>query len=139
MARDGIAAGCTSAHLPWSGPGQDVGPHGDDAGLCRYGDDSDWFASHAVHRARAIAICNNCPIQRKCALDAQRLGATDGGWAGVYLPGVRDAEGLAAAREKLDKLAKRLARQQEAHRRRTIAIRAAVRYAADLAQERHSA
>ena len=111
----------------------------DDAGLCRYGDDSDWFASHAVHRARAIAICNNCPIQRKCALDAQRLGATDGVWAGVYLPGLRDAEGLAAAREKLDKLAKRLARQREAHRRRTIAIRAAVRYAADLAQERHSA
>lgn len=111
----------------------------DDAGLCRYGDDSDWFASHAVHRARAIAICNNCPIQRKCALDAQRLGATDGVWAGVYLPGLRDAEGLAAAREKLDKLAERLARQPEAHRRRTIAIRAAVRYAADLAQERHSA
>src|SRR5882724_7441158 len=97
----------------------------DDAGLCRYGDDSDWFASHAVHRARAIAICNNCPIQRKCALDAQRLGATDGVWAGVYLPGLRDAE--------------RLARQPEAHGRRTIAIRAAVRYAADLAQERHSA
>ena len=47
--------------------------------------------------------------------------------------------GLAAAREKLDKLAERLARQPEAHRRRTIAIRAAVRYAADLAQERHSA
>ena len=111
----------------------------DDAGLCRYGDDSDWFASHAVHRARAIAICNNCPIQRKCALDAQRLGATDGVWAGVYLPGLRDAEGLAAAREKLDKLTERLARQPEAHRRRTIAIRAAVRYAADLAQERHSA
>ena len=111
----------------------------DDAGLCRYGDDSDWFASHAVHRARAIAICNNCPIQRKCALDAQRLGATDGVWAGVYLPGLRDAEGLAAAREKLEKLAERLARQPEAHRRRTIAIRAAVRYAADLAQERHSA
>jgi hypothetical protein len=21
------------------------------------------FASHAVHRARAIAVCNNCPIQ----------------------------------------------------------------------------
>jgi WhiB family redox-sensing transcriptional regulator len=111
----------------------------DDAGLCRYGDDSDWFASHAVHRARAIAICNNCPIQRKCALDAQRLGATDGVWAGVYLPGLRDAEGLAAAREKLEKLAERLARQPEAHGRRTIAIRAAVRYAADLAQERHSA
>ena len=111
----------------------------DDAGLCRYGDDSDWFASHAVHRARAIAICNNCPIQRKCALDAQRLGATDGVWAGVYLPGLRDAEGLAAAREKLDELAERLARQPDAHRRRTIAIRAAVRYAADLAQERHSA
>ena len=111
----------------------------DDAGLCRYGDDSDWFASHAVHRARAIAICNNCPIQRKCALDAQRLGATDGVWAGVYLPGLRDAEGLAAARERLDKLTERLARQPEAHRRRTIAIRAAVRYAADLAQERHSA
>ena len=50
----------------------------DDAGLCRYGDDSDWFASHAVHRARAIAICNNCPIQRKCALDAQRLAQTKG-------------------------------------------------------------
>ena len=111
----------------------------DDAGLCRYGDDSDWFASHAVHRARAIAVCNNCPIQRQCALDAQRLGATDGVWAGVYLPGLRDAEGLAAAREKLDKLAERLARQPEAHRRRTIAIRAAVRYAADLAQERRSA
>ena len=111
----------------------------DDAGLCRYGDDSDWFASHAVHRARAIAICNNCPIQRKCALDAQRLGATDGVWAGVYLPGLRDAEGLAAARERLDELAERLARQPDAHRRRTIAIRAAVRYAADLAQERHSA
>ena len=111
----------------------------DDAGLCRYGDDSDWFASHAVHRARAIAICNNCPIQRKCALDAQRLGATDGVWAGVYLPGLRDAEGLAAARERLDELAERLARQPEAHRRRTIAIRAAVRYAADLAQERRSA
>jgi WhiB family redox-sensing transcriptional regulator len=111
----------------------------DDAGLCRYGDDSDWFASHAVHRARAIAICNNCPIQRKCALDAQRLGATDGVWAGVYLPGLRDADGLAAAREKLEKLAERLARQPEAHRRRTIAIRAAVRYAEDLAQERHSA
>ena len=47
----------------------------DDAGLCRYGDDSDWFASHAVHRARAIAVCNNCPIQRECALDAQRLAA----------------------------------------------------------------
>ena len=111
----------------------------DDAGLCRYGDDSDWFASHAVHRARAIAICNNCPIQRKCALDAQRIGATDGVWAGVYLPGLRDAEGLAAARERLDELAERLARQPDAHRRRTIAIRAAVRYAADLAQERHSA
>ena len=111
----------------------------DDAGLCRYGDDSDWFASHAVHRARAIAICNNCPIQSKCALDALRLGATDGVWAGVYLPGLRDAEGLAAARERLDKLTERLARQPEAHRRRTIAIRAAVRYAADLAQERHSA
>ena len=69
----------------------------------------------------------------------ERLGATDGVWAGVYLPGLRDAEGLAAAREKLDKLAERLARQREAHRRRTIAIRAAVRYAADLAQERHSA
>ena len=69
----------------------------------------------------------------------QRLGATDGVWAGVYLPGLRDAEGLAAAREKLEKLAERLARQPEAHRRRTIAIRAAVRYAADLAQERHSA
>jgi WhiB family transcriptional regulator, redox-sensing transcriptional regulator len=111
----------------------------DDAGLCRYGDDSDWFASHAVHRARAIAICHNCPIQRKCALDAQRLGATDGVWAGVYLPGLRDAVGLAAAREKLDKLAERLARQPEAHRRRAIAIRAAARYAADLAQERRSA
>lgn len=114
-------------------------PASDDAGLCRYGNDSDWFASHAVHRARAIAICNNCPIQRKCALDVERLGATDGVWAGVYLPGLRDAEGLAAAREKLEKLAERLARQPEAHRRRTIVIRAAVRYAADRAQERHSA
>ena len=111
----------------------------DDAGLCRYGDDSDWFASHAVHRARAIAVCHNCPIQRQCALDAQRLAATDGVWAGVYLPGLRDAGGLAAAREKLGKLTERLARQPEAHRRRTIAIRAAVRYAADLAQERRSA
>ena len=67
-----------------------------------------------MHRARAIAICNNCPIQSKCALDARRLGATDGVWAGVYLPGLRDAVGQSAAR-------------------------AAVRYAADLAQERRSA
>ncbi len=111
----------------------------DDSGLCRYGDDSDWFASHAVHRARAIAICNNCPIQRQCALDAQRLGATDGVWAGVYLPGLRDAEGLEAARQKLEKIAQRLAGQTDAHRRRTITIRAALRYAADLAQDRHSA
>ena len=114
-------------------------PKSEDDGLCRYGDDSDWFASHAVHRARAIAVCNNCPVQRKCALDARRLGATDGVWAGVYLPGLRDAEGLAAAREKLEKLDERLARQPEAHRHRAITIRAAVRYAADLAQQRHSA
>ena len=111
----------------------------DDAGLCRYGDDSDWFASHAVRRARAIAICNNCPIQRKCALTPNGSAQPTGSGLGSTCPDCGDAEGLAAAREKLDKLAERLARQPEAHRRRTIAIRAAVRYAADLAQERRSA
>ena len=109
----------------------------DNRGLCTFGDDNQWFAKHAVHRARAIAICNNCPIQRQCALDALRVGATDGVWAGVYMPGLRDAEGLEAALEKLRKVAERLEHQTREHRRRCAAIQAALRFAAD--RERDSA
>ena len=111
----------------------------DESGLCGYGDPHDWFASHAVHRARAIAICNNCPIQRTCALDALRLGNTDGVYAGVYLPGLRDAPGLRAARDKLNKVTRGLAFLPEDQQQRRLAIRAASQYAAGHAAERHSA
>jgi WhiB family redox-sensing transcriptional regulator len=100
-------------------------------GLCTYGDDSAWFAKHAVHRARAIAICNNCPIQRKCALDALELDATDGVWGGVWLPGLRDSEGLAAARAKLAAVAERLARQSHAQKAWRAKIQAALEYTAE--------
>ena len=107
-------------------------------GLCEYGDSDDWFGRHAVHRARAIAICNNCPIQRQCALDALSGGNTDGVWAGVFLPGLRDAPGLAAARSKLKEVAQRLEHDSE-HVRRAARTLAAVQFAARRAQERHSA
>ena len=100
-------------------------------GLCTYGDDSDWFAKHAVHRARAIAICNNCPIQRKCALDALELDATDGVWGGVWLPGLRDSEGLAAARAKLAATAERLTRQSDAQQAWRAKMQAALEYTAE--------
>ncbi|WP_048891972.1 WhiB family transcriptional regulator [Mycobacterium heckeshornense] len=115
-----------------------TGPPAED-GLCRYGDPTDWFGRHAVHRARAIAICNNCPIQRQCALDALKDDNTDGVWAGVFLPGLRDAAGLALARAKLVEVAQRLEHASEAHRRRAENIRAALRFAAHRAQGRSSA
>jgi hypothetical protein len=107
-------------------------------GLCEYSDRDDWFGRHAVHRARAIAICNNCPIQRQCALEALRGENTDGVWAAVFLPGLRDAPGLAAARAKLTEVAQRLEHDSE-HQRRAATTLAAVQFAARRAQERHSA
>jgi WhiB family redox-sensing transcriptional regulator len=104
-------------------------------GLCTFGDDRDWFAKHAVHRARAIAICNNCPIQRKCALDALELEATDGVWGGVWLPGLRDSEGLAAARAKLAAAAERLTNQSDAQRARRATMQAALEYSAERRRE----
>ena len=72
--------------------------------------------------------CGYCPVRRACAQAALDLGVTDGVWAGVRLPGARFPEELDRKRDLLRRVINTMAHEPEAHRRRTLAIRAALHY-----------
>jgi WhiB family redox-sensing transcriptional regulator len=106
-------------------------PTADSTGLCQYGDDPNlWFRFE--DSARAAAICANCPVRLACARAALSLHATDGVWAGVRLPGNRFPAELVQARDKLRCVIAGMRHQPESHRRRALAIRAALHYLANL-------
>ena len=73
------------------------------------------------------------PVRRTCAEVALDLGVTDGVWAGVRLPGTRFPEDLDEKRATLRRVIDGMAREPEAHRRRTRAIRAAMHHQFHLA------
>lgn len=105
-------------------------PVAESAGLCQYGDDPNfWFRFE--DSVRAAAVCANCPVRLACARAALSLQATDGVWAGVRLPGNRFPEELDQARELLRRVITGMPHQPESHRRRALAIRAALHYSAN--------
>lgn len=97
---------------------RECSPH--KVGLCRNDDPDVWFATHKVHIAQRVRICFNCPAQTQCARDALDFGATDGVWAGVYLPGtvVREPQRLSEARERLQIVAAQADFTAQEHQRR---------------------
>src|SRR4051794_28584884 len=97
-------------------------------GLCKFSDPDLWFRFEDSHEA--IGICGNCPVRLACARAALDLGATDGVWAGVRLPGVRIPEDLEAAHDQLRRVVVGLRYEPAAHRARALAIREAVEYTA---------
>ena len=99
-------------------------------GLCRYEDPERWF--RLKDSGVAAGICSNCPVRMACAAAALRVGATDGVWAGVLLPGIREPEELLAARAQLRKVVVGMHFQPTADRQRALEIRAAVRFVANL-------
>lgn len=100
-------------------------------GLCSYSDPKNetWFDYRKA--AEAKRICSNCPLRKACALAALATGAIDGVWGGVDLPGEHATlEELETARKQLKFVVKAMDRQPESHRRRTLAIREAMHFAA---------
>jgi WhiB family redox-sensing transcriptional regulator len=101
----------------------------DSNGLCSYSDPEDWFDYRKANEAKRI--CGNCPIRKACASAALHLGVVDGVWGGVNLPGEHATiEEHAAARRQLAFIVAAMDHQPESHRRRSLAIRAAMHYAA---------
>jgi WhiB family transcriptional regulator, redox-sensing transcriptional regulator len=107
-----------------------------DTGLCQYEDFDNWFSKSPRIQREAKAICTNCPIIASCAQRALDLDATNGIWASVFLPGVGDAAGLEAARDRLLDVIKRYQHQPAELRRRSLRIRQAVHFAATQRQRR---
>jgi WhiB family transcriptional regulator, redox-sensing transcriptional regulator len=108
-----------------------LAPVAESTGLCQFGDDPNfWFRFE--DSVRAAAICANCPVRLACARAALSLQATDGVWAGVRLPGNRFPEELDQAREQLRRVIAGMRHQPQSHRRRALAIRAALHYSASL-------
>ncbi|MGV7254602.1 WhiB family transcriptional regulator [Mycobacterium kansasii] len=99
-------------------------------GLCKFSDPDTWFVFEHTHKAKGI--CGNCPVRLACAKAALDLGATDGIWAGVRLPGIRIMDDLYAAYDELRCVIAGMQYEPESHRARTLAIREAVEYAASL-------
>ena len=100
---------------------RECSPH--EVGLCRHDDPDDWFAVHKVHIAQRVRICFNCPAQTQCARNALDFGATDGVWAGVYLPGRQfEPQRLIEARDRLGIVAAQEFTAQEHQRRMGFTI-----------------
>ena len=97
-------------------------------GLCRYEDPELWFRFE--ESGAAAGICSNCPVRLACAEAALRVGATDGVWAGVRLPGVREPDELRSARAQLRSVVVGMRFQPESDRQRAQTIGEAVRFAA---------
>nr|VTP01787.1 Transcriptional regulator WhiB7 [Mycobacterium riyadhense] len=100
-------------------------PH---TGLCHYDDPDLWFRK--TGSTRAAAICANCPVITACGQAALDLDVTNGIWAGVELPGNRDATALAQARQRLRAAVERSRHRPPAQRRRALVMREAIHYAA---------
>lgn len=101
-----------------------------DTGLCEYVDDPDgWFKAHKGAR-EAARICANCPVIVNCGERALRLGITDGVWAGVVMPGARNADALEAARARLREAIAHYRHQPPELRLRSLLIRQALHFAA---------
>lgn len=103
-------------------------------GLCRYDDPDLWFSTAA--RTRAIAICANCPVAAACGQAALDLGASDGVWAGVVLPGNRTLAPLARARERLQAAVEHHRQRPPDQQIRALVLRKALRHAATREQAR---
>ena len=99
-------------------------------GLCQYEDVDNWFSRSPRIQREAKAICANCPIIATCAQRALDLDATNGIWASVHLPGIGDATGLEAARERLHDVITRYQHQPAELRQRSLRIRQAVHFSA---------
>jgi WhiB family transcriptional regulator, redox-sensing transcriptional regulator len=101
----------------------------DSNGLCSYSDPENWFDYRKANEAKRI--CGNCPIRKACARAALDLEVIDGVWGGVNLPGEHATiEEHAVARRQLAFIVAAMDRQPESHRQRSLAIRAAMHYAA---------
>lgn len=96
------------------------------AGLCRFDDPELWFGHTVRDVTRAKRICGNCPVRLACAEAALDLEVTDGVWAGVRMPGAKYIDPLAQARERLGQVIEAARLEPDSHRRRCLAIRAAV-------------
>jgi WhiB family transcriptional regulator, redox-sensing transcriptional regulator len=110
-------------------------PLADTDGLCQFDDPDRWF-QHGPRAAVAKRICANCPVRRACAQAALDLRVTDGVWAGVRLPGARFPEDLEKKRASLRRVIDGMTAEPEAHRRRALAIRAALHQQYHLAPAR---
>ncbi|MBU8841521.1 WhiB family transcriptional regulator [Mycolicibacterium goodii] len=99
-------------------------------GLCNYSaDPEDWFDYRKADQCKRI--CGNCPLRQACARTALALGATDGVWAGVDLPGEHaTVDEHKVARRQLAMVVAAMDHQPESHRRRCLAIREAMHNAA---------
>lgn len=101
----------------------------DDNGLCNYSDPEDWFDYRKTKECKRI--CGNCPLRKACAKTALAVGASDGVWAGVDLPGEHaSAEEQVIARRQLALVVEAMDHQPESHRLRCLAIREAMHNAA---------
>ena len=99
-------------------------------GLCNYSaDPEEWFDYRKTKQCKRI--CGNCPLRQVCARTALALGATDGVWAGVDLPGEHaTVDEHVIARRQLAMVVAAMDHQPEAHRQRCLAIREAMHFAA---------
>ena len=99
-------------------------------GLCNYSEDpEDWFDYKKAKQCKRI--CGNCPLRQSCARTALAVNATDGVWAGVDLAGEHaTVKEHAVARRQLAMVVAAMDHQPESHRKRCLAIRAAMHYAA---------
>lgn len=99
-------------------------------GLCEYSDPEDWFDYNKAPIAKRI--CGNCPVRLACARAALDIDdITDGVWAGVRLPGAHGSVAEHnAVRAQLERIVAALENQPDEHRRRTLAIRAALHHSA---------
>jgi WhiB family redox-sensing transcriptional regulator len=99
-------------------------------GLCNYSaDPEEWFDYRKAKQCKRI--CGNCPLRQACARTALDIEATDGVWGGVDLPGEHaTVEQHAIARRQLAMVVAAMDHQPESHRRRCLAIREAMHYAA---------
>lgn len=99
-------------------------------GLCTYtADPEEWFDYRFANQCKRI--CGNCPLRQSCAQTALKTQATNGVWGGVQLPGEHgSAEDHAIARRQLAMVVAAMDHQPESHRKRCLAIRAAMHHAA---------
>lgn len=99
-------------------------------GLCSYSaDPEEWFDYRKAQQCKRI--CGNCPLRQACARTALAIGASDGVWAGVDLPGEHaTVEEHNIARRQLAVVVAAMDHQPESHRQRCLAIREAMHFAA---------